>query len=364
MENYFTDNLLKRIYPYIKTKLNYFFNEHSFLIILIGLTLSVYSIINTEKASVKYEINKKLKNEFKEIYSIVITNNGDINLRYIDFDDILLWGIEVDNGKIINKNFEINSESDYIKSQLQVTLINNNKIEFSKLLFDSNSSFSFDLEVLPLDNKKIKFKSIGKISGLESIEINPIIFSEIAIQIFNFVFTFVSYIFILIFIALSPYLIREILINIYYVYFIERQAKKVFNNNKTNFNNFEDINLFLFLFNFFPKDLELIKQIIEEEKDILDYHKFKIDNKSSKYKEYYNLDEAEHHIKKGSGNNDEVMIYIIDNLYKHMKNYFHFSENMVTINNKEDIINYVDIIIKNKKENDSRNVNSYVFIMD
>ncbi|MGJ0365919.1 hypothetical protein [Aliarcobacter cryaerophilus] len=364
MEKDFTDNLPKRIYSYIKTKLNYLFNEHSFLIILIGFTMTVYDITNTEKASVKYEINKKVKNDFKEIYSIVVTNNGDINLKYIDFDDKSIWGIEVVNGKIINKNFEINSESVYLKNQLQVTLKNNNKIEFSKLFFDSNTSFSFDLEVLPLDNKKIEFKSIGKISGLESIEINPIIFSEIIIQIFNFIFTFVSYIVILIFIALSPYLIREIIINIYYAYFIERQAKKVFNNNKTNFNNFEDINLFLFLFTFFPKDLELIKQIIKEEKDILDYHKFKLYNEGSKHKKYYDIDEAEHHIKKGCGNNDEIMIYLIYNLYKQMKNYFHFSENILTINNKDNIINYIDIIIKNKKENDSRDVNSYVFIMD
>mgnify|MGYP003562812810 FL=1 len=81
-------------------------------------------------------------------------------------------------------------------------------------------------------------------------------------------------------------------------------------------------------------------------------------------KSFYNLEEAEHHIKKGSGTEDEVKIYLINEIYTYMKNYLDFTTGNLVIKNEDYIIKYIDIILENKNPKDIKNVNSFIFLMD
>ena len=146
---------------------------------------------------------------------------------------------------------------------------------------------------------------------------------------------------------------------------MKEKQKKIFNINKNKFDGFLNYQLFLFLFNFFSSDLKIIKNLILTKSDIIDYHEYlnKKEKEETK-KSFYNLEEAEHHIKKGSGTEDEVKIYLINEIYTYMKNYLDFTTGNLVIKNEDYIIKYIDIILENKNPKDIKNVNSFIFLMD
>lgn len=242
---------LYSLYNNFSNKLNAYFVKHNYFIIIISLILSIYPFWNSTKPNLIYETEIKNQNGIKFLYSIKVINNGDINLKTTDFDD-LPWGLRVINGKIENKEYIVISDSKYIVSRNKINLLNGNEIEFSKLFFDVGDSFSFDLEISKDKGKEIIFESTGKISGIKTIEIDPFILTNIALIILKWMLIFIFWIIFIIFIGTIPYLIKEL----YQIFFIQRKAKNIFNNNKEKFNNFDDFELFLFFFKFFSSDLK------------------------------------------------------------------------------------------------------------
>lgn len=361
-EEIFKENSLKNLYNNFKNKSNDIVHNHNSLIIIFSFILTIYPIFFNDKANIVYETTKELKNKSKETYLIKVKNNGDINLRDIDFDSNFPWGIEVINGKFLNKDFLVYSESTYMSNKNKINLINEHQIEFTKLFFDVDDSFSFKVDVLKDRNKDVYFKSIGKVSGIKIIEIDPFILTDKIISSIIMISKFIFYILIF---AIGPYVLKDLIRIIYRIIFIERKAKKIFNINKNKFDGFLNYQLFLFLFNFFSSDLKIIKNLILTKSDIIDYHEYlnKKEKEETK-KSFYNLEEAEHHIKKGSGTEDEVKIYLINEIYTYMKNYLDFTTGNLVIKNEDYIIKYIDIILENKNPKDIKNVNSFIFLMD
>ena len=104
-EEIFKENSLKNLYNNFKNKSNDIVHNHNSLIIIFSFILTIYPIFFNDKANIVYETTKELENKSKETYLIKVKNNGDINLRDIDFDSNFPWGIEVINGKFLNKDF-------------------------------------------------------------------------------------------------------------------------------------------------------------------------------------------------------------------------------------------------------------------
>lgn len=349
---------LYSLYNNFSNKLNAYFVKHNYFIIIISLILSIYPFWDSTKPNLIYETEIKNQNGIKFLYSIKVINNGDVNLKTTDFDD-LPWGLRVINGKIENKEYIVSSNSKYIVTQNKINLLNDSEIEFSKLFFDAGDSFSFDLEILKDKDKEIIFESIGKISGIKTMEIDPFVLTNIALIILKWITLFIFWVIFIIFIGIIPYLIKEL----YQIFFIQRKAKKIFNNNKEKFSNFDDFKLFLFFFKFFSSDLKKMKQLIEYKKDIMDYHQFLTTGKRQKDKSY-DIVEAEHHIKKGCGSVEEIEIYLVDCIYNSINKYLDFSETNLVIKNENNIKKYIDVIFENKNPKESGSVNSYTFIMN
>ena len=123
-EEIFKENSLKNLYNNFKNKSNDIVHNHNSLIIIFSFILTIYPIFFNDKANIVYETTKELKNKSKETYLIKVKNNGDINLRDIDFDSNFPWGIEVINGKFLNKDFLVYSESTYISNKNKLNLLN------------------------------------------------------------------------------------------------------------------------------------------------------------------------------------------------------------------------------------------------
>ena len=163
-------------------------------IILIFLAaIAFYNFFHEKKLEITYEIisesnvldihkplkdltiffkdeNIQKKNLNLKVYTIRVYNTGELNIRQDDFDKNLPWGLEVKQGKIINKARLINTNSEYLMSNLEPTVLDTNKLEFKKIIFERNKFFIVELLVL---HSKVQLPSIlpiGKIAGVEENE--------------------------------------------------------------------------------------------------------------------------------------------------------------------------------------------------
>ena len=161
------------------------------LTIVFGI-IGLYTYFNQMKPTMQYEVVNEanvfdihkplkdltilLKNEDIQkndlnlkIYTIKVSNIGYIDILQGHFDNNIIWGLKIIDGKIINKVRFIKSNSSYIKEELKIN--NSNKVvEFSKIIFEKDKSFS--IELLVLHDKKITPKIVptGKIVGINKIQ--------------------------------------------------------------------------------------------------------------------------------------------------------------------------------------------------
>ncbi len=198
------------------------------LTIIFGI-IGVYTYLNQIKPNMQYQIINEsnvfdihkplkdltilLKNEDIQkqdlnlkIYTIKISNVGYIDILQNHFDENIIWGLKIKDGKIINKIRFINSNSKYITNELKI-INSDNIVEFSKIIFEKDKFFS--IEILVLHNKNIipNITPMGKIVGIEQIQfikdikidtketiIQRLFNDNILINIFRFVINFIIFI--------------------------------------------------------------------------------------------------------------------------------------------------------------------------
>lgn len=105
------------------------------------------------------------------ILTIRVENSGDVDIlqNYYDRDDI--WGIQVQNGEIIEVRL-VDSNSDYIRSNLNPTVIGEqNIVEFKKVIFEREKFFTLEILVLHEKDKLPEIMPIGKIAGIDKITV-------------------------------------------------------------------------------------------------------------------------------------------------------------------------------------------------
>lgn len=149
----------------------------------------VYSWLHERKPNISYEIinetnvldvrkpledlsiffqeeNIQERNLNLRIFTIKVENNGEVDIlqNYYDRDDI--WGLQVSNARIIEVRL-IDTNDDYLKSKLEPRLIERDKIELNKVIFEKDKFFV--LEILGLHSKAVQpeITPMGKIAGIE-----------------------------------------------------------------------------------------------------------------------------------------------------------------------------------------------------
>ena len=158
----------------------------------------VYSTINLDKTDVSFEIlndanvldiHKPLEDliiSFKgddiqeenlnlRIITIRIKNTGNVNVLQSYFDNNDIWGIQGKNCEFLEVRF-IEENSDYLKTNLEPKLIENNTIKFNKIIFEKGNYFILEILVFHDKDEIPEFIPIGKIAGVD--EILPIKLSE------------------------------------------------------------------------------------------------------------------------------------------------------------------------------------------
>jgi hypothetical protein len=100
------------------------------------------------------------------VIKIYISNNGSEDILQNMYDNNSKWGIKIDNANLI-KTTIINASNDYIKNNIKLD-IENNQINFYKIILEKQAYFEF--EVLLLYNKSSPplYTFFGKIAGVDT----------------------------------------------------------------------------------------------------------------------------------------------------------------------------------------------------
>jgi hypothetical protein len=125
-----------------------------------------------DKLKIFYDGNDiKLDNLDFSIITVEVSNIGDVNVKEVDFEKNLLWGLKVENGSIVNEVRIISVSSEYVGEHLNPKIIGKDSVSFNKIYFDKDEFVILELIVLHQRNIKPEILSFGKISGIKEIPV-------------------------------------------------------------------------------------------------------------------------------------------------------------------------------------------------
>lgn len=100
-----------------------------------------------------------------KIYTLKISNSGTKNILETHYASDENWGINITEGRIIESRL-IESNSDYLKRNLNPKIVNDKTIDFKKVVFDKNDYFTLEVLVLHSRDSDVNLIPFGKISGI------------------------------------------------------------------------------------------------------------------------------------------------------------------------------------------------------
>jgi hypothetical protein len=130
--------------------------------------------INTEisKVDILYDSTSlKQSNKNLRIFNVKVLNNGDADVLKTFFDENSPLGIEIENGEIVENPEITETSSNYLAKNLKSTLKSSNRIEFSRVILESEEYFSIKILVLHKNTVSPKLIPLGKIAGQKEIKL-------------------------------------------------------------------------------------------------------------------------------------------------------------------------------------------------
>lgn len=113
----------------------------------------------------------KQKKQNLRILTFKVTNAGNSDILKTSYDDRDPIGLQVKNGRIIEKPELIDTSNDYLKRNLTITSVSDHMFTLNSIILEKDEHFSFKLLVLhPIDTVPT-YNSIGKIAGQRKVEL-------------------------------------------------------------------------------------------------------------------------------------------------------------------------------------------------
>lgn len=106
------------------------------------------------------------------IYAMRIRNTGDVDVLQNHFDDKIPWGLKIDNGKVIEARLT-GASTEYLEDRSSLQIVNEDFVQFEKLIFENNHFFTFTILVLHTKGLSPNLIPTGKIAGIDRIRIVP-----------------------------------------------------------------------------------------------------------------------------------------------------------------------------------------------
>lgn len=158
-------------------------------ITVIGILVTVYFGLRRSEPSVSYTIiqesdvldikepveelaihykGRDIRKEGKNlrIVALKVVNDGEKDIIQGDFDQKLPWGLRVTNAEIVDGPKLIDASSAYIQQELKAKAVNGKTMEFSKIIFEKERSFTVEFSVLHSASDTPAYEVLGKIAGI------------------------------------------------------------------------------------------------------------------------------------------------------------------------------------------------------
>jgi len=185
LENLQNDNFLKSL------NWNLILGSFGILIAIFFGTYGIYSTIQEDYTNISFEIINEAnvldvhepvnnltisfegediqkKNLNIRIITFKVQNVGNVNILQNYYDSNEIWGAQINNSEIIRLRL-IESNSEYIKSNLKPKIIDLKTIEFSKTIFEKGDYFTLEILVLHDKGESPTIIPKGKIAGIDKI---------------------------------------------------------------------------------------------------------------------------------------------------------------------------------------------------
>ena len=101
------------------------------------------------------------------IFTITVRNVGEVNVLQTAFDQNRPWGLQFPGSRIVDQPRLIDSNSDYIKDNLNPRVTEESIVGFSKIIFERGKYFTIEVQILHGADSPPPLKPIGKIAGVE-----------------------------------------------------------------------------------------------------------------------------------------------------------------------------------------------------
>ncbi|HEX3624400.1 MAG TPA: hypothetical protein VH280_03135 [Verrucomicrobiae bacterium] len=102
------------------------------------------------------------------ILTITIRNDGETHILQSDFDQSMPWGLQIKRGQIVDVPKLVNCNSDYLQNHIDIQSTTNNLVIFQKIIFDRETFFTVQLQVLHPSDEDPEINVIGKIAGIDT----------------------------------------------------------------------------------------------------------------------------------------------------------------------------------------------------
>ena len=103
------------------------------------------------------------------ITRVRVKNTGDIEILPTQYDQQDPWGLEIQNGQIIEGRI-FDASSEYVRNKARPKLVNKKVYEIEKIIFEKEQYLTFELISLVEDGGSPKFNVLGKIAGIKEID--------------------------------------------------------------------------------------------------------------------------------------------------------------------------------------------------
>ena len=181
--------ILNKIFKH--KNLNLYLTLFSILIAIIFGAFGIYSTYYGDQSEISYDILNEVnvldvhkpledltvsfqnediqkKNLNLRIMTIRIKNSGQTDILQNHYDKNDVWGFQIKNGKIIEVRL-LDSNSDYLKSNLNPNSSSDNIVQFEQIIFEKGKYTTLEILLLHEKNMPPEIIPIGKIAGIDEI---------------------------------------------------------------------------------------------------------------------------------------------------------------------------------------------------
>ena len=107
------------------------------------------------------------------IYAMRVTNTGEVDILKSQFDQDLIWGLRVTDGRVIEARL-IESSSSYLNATVNPGIASDDTVEFPKAIMENGQFFAFNMLVLHSKDRSPVIVPLGKIAGIDEITLTKV----------------------------------------------------------------------------------------------------------------------------------------------------------------------------------------------